>query len=252
MQEFAERLDEIHNETTQMTGSIAGATEVIHQGQIIIRELNEKAQTTADITNILVENVSGVQKHSAEIEGIIDTINSIASRTNLLSLNASIEAARAGEHGRGFAVVAQEIRKLAEQSSAAAGEVQTRLNQMAVMTDKTSKSAEEAKGIVAAQGVALTETVSVFGVIEKKVEELIHGLQLIADDMKQINTDKDDLQTSVQNISMAAETAAASIQEITATLDEQIGVIARLAENMEQMKTETSVLEDSMNQFKIQ
>ncbi len=252
MQEFAERLDEIHTETTQMTGSIAGATEVIHQGQIIIRELNEKAQTTADITNILVENVSGVQKHSAEIEGIIDTINSIASRTNLLSLNASIEAARAGEHGRGFAVVAQEIRKLAEQSSAAAGEVQTRLNQMAVMTDKTSKSAEEAKGIVAAQGVALTETVSVFGVIEEKVEELIHGLQLIADDMKQINTDKDDLQVSVQNISMAAETAAASIQEITATLDEQIGVIARLAENMEQMKTETSVLEDSMNQFKIQ
>jgi len=251
MQEFASRLNNIHSETAQMSGTITGATEVIHKGQVIIQDLSQKAQTTAEITDILIENVSGVREHSMKIEGIIDTINNIADQTNLLSLNASIEAARAGENGRGFAVVAEEIRKLAEQSAKAAGEVQQRLNAMSVMTEKTTQSSEETKNIIAAQGTALNETITVFGVIEEKVNELVSGLRTIVDGMSQINADKDDLQASVMNISMAAETAAASIEEVTASLEEQIGGISKLAENTDAMKKETTVLEEAMNQFKI-
>lgn len=252
MQKFAERLDSIHNETVMMSGAIEGATEAIHQGQVIISDLNDKAQTTENITNVLVENVSGVQTHSVEIEGIIDTINNIAEQTNLLSLNASIEAARAGEHGKGFAVVAEEIRKLADQSAEAAGEVQQRLNQMAVMTEKTTQSAEETKNIVALQGASLNETIEVFGTIEEKVKELVSGLQVIVDGMSQINMDKDDIQKSVMNISLEAETAAASTQEVTSSLDEQAGVMQKLAENMEYLRKETTVLDESINRFKIQ
>ena len=62
-------------------------------------------------------------KRAGEIGGIVDTINLIAERTNLLSLNASIEAARAGEAGRGFAVVAEEIRNLADRSAKATADI---------------------------------------------------------------------------------------------------------------------------------
>ena len=60
---------------------------------------------------------------SAQIGGIVATIDEIADQTNLLALNAAIEAARAGDAGRGFAVVADEVRKLAERSGAATKEI---------------------------------------------------------------------------------------------------------------------------------
>lgn len=252
MQEFAKRLEEIHNETVTMSGAITEAMNAIREGKVIIEDLNEKAQTTSAITGILVENVSGVQKHSAEIESIIDTIDNIAEQTNLLSLNASIEAARAGEHGKGFAVVAEEVRKLADQSAEAAGEIQQRLGKMTVMTEKTNQSAEETKNIVSLQGESLNQTIAVFGTIEEKVKELVNGLQNIVDDMGRINTDKDEVQSSVKNVSLEAETTAASTEEVTVSLDRQAEVMQQLTENMEFLRKETSVLDESMNRFKIQ
>src|SRR6187402_48307 len=69
------------------------------------------------------ESVKQMGKRAGEIGGIIGTINMIAERTNLLSLNASIEAARAGEAGRGFAVVAEEIRNLANRAAQATSDI---------------------------------------------------------------------------------------------------------------------------------
>src|SRR6201999_2858592 len=74
--------------------------------------------------------IEDLAARSQQIGGIVDTITGIAEQTNLLALNAAIEAARAGEQGRGFAVVAEEGRKLAEESSGAAGQISELIDQI--------------------------------------------------------------------------------------------------------------------------
>lgn len=252
MQVFAGRLDDIYGETSQMSDAIQDVSEAIHKGQIIVNDLDKSSSTTSEITRLLVDNADGVQRHSTEIEGIIDTINNIAEQTNLLSLNASIEAARAGEHGRGFAVVAEEIRKLADMSSKAAGEVSQILSKMSDMTGKTVQSAKETEDIIAKQHDSLNETVTIFGVIEEKVQNLVNGLEVVVNGMMEINADKDEIQNSVQNISTKAEMAAVSTEEVTSSLNEQADVMTELTENMEALRKEIVTLEQSMDRFIIE
>ncbi len=249
MADFAVKIDGVSKGTNDMAHTVDRAAAVVEQGRVIVHELNMKSETTVSITKVLVDNIKDVEERSAEIEGFIDMINSIAGQTNLLSLNASIEAARAGENGRGFAVVAEEIRKLADESMQAGKSIKDIVENIGETTRRTTRSAKEAETIVFAQAASLEETIQVFGEIDRCVENLVKGLKNVTGNMQEIAGEKEQVQESIHNISVVSEQSAVATEEVTATLDEQVRIVSGLKEDVELLKKEADALDRSIGKF---
>jgi len=123
--------------------------------------------------------VESLRAQSQQIDAIVRAISEIADQTNLLALNAAIEAARAGEQGRGFAVVADEVRKLAERTTMATGEISGMIGAIHGMIDQTVKTIGEGAqtagaGVARAReaGIALDEIVADSSAVTRLIDEI--------------------------------------------------------------------------------
>ena len=248
---FSENITTVTEKTSHMGQTADKAIEAVEQGRVIVQELSGKSDTTVSLTRVLVDDIDAVQKNSEEIKSFVDVINSIAGQTNLLSLNASIEAARAGEAGRGFAVVAEEIRKLADQSKESGNKIHEIVKKIGETADKTTASAREAESMANEQARALQETVNVFEMIQDCVGELVEGIRLITQRLEESMLEKDKVESSLQNIASVSEEVAASTQEVTATLGEQVSVVQTLKEEVELLRSDALELDKSIERFKI-
>ena len=148
-----------------------------------IKQLDEVLAKMGQIEMVVAEladSVKDLNNETVQIESITATISDIADQINLLALNAAIEAARAGEQGRGFAVVAEEIRRLAERSSAASGEIEALISKLSARSDDTLKNMEDGSQAVEDGAVAVQDTAKLLGGIITSVEEMSQRIQAIA------------------------------------------------------------------------
>lgn len=172
----------------------------------------QEATKGKDEIRKLLEAMDKISGTSKEIENITVSMESIASQTNLLSLNASIEAARAGEAGRGFAVVADEIGKLAADSAKSAvvareliAKSLTEIDNGNIITENTAK--------------VLEEVLNSMNEIQEIVKNASMASQSQADMLKDITQSIEKISSVVENNSAAAEETAATSEELTSQSD---------------------------------
>ena len=211
------------NESSQMLSS--GATEQAANAEEVsssmvqmnanISQNAENAKLTEDISiKAALDAKEGGESVNEAIEAMnfiaekIGIIEEISRSTNMLALNAAIEAARAGEYGKGFAVVAAEVRKLAEQSQTAAGEI----TQLASTTVSLSRSSGE------------------------KLAKVVPDIEKTADLVKEISASSREQQSGVDQITTAIQHLDQTIQSNASSSEELAATSENLSHQAEQLK----------------
>ena len=241
--EISEELGRISEHIQSMKHVSIEASTAAQQGNEVvsqtIKQMNHIEKVSADMGSI----IQSLGEKSGKISEVISLITAIAEQTNLLALNAAIEAARAGEQGKGFAVVAEEVRKLAEQSSDAGGQVSELILQTQAETERTvaamdnnSKAIQEGLSLVGQAGQAFENITSSVEIVSHQVQDVANVIQQINERTGILVHSIDELQETMAASSSYSENVTASVEEQTASVEEIAAsalMLSEMAENLQ-------------------
>jgi len=229
VEETKEKTMQLKEASQSMQDSSKKAGEILKE----LGEVNEKTKTAVDA---MYEQTAQTSHSADQISKASELIASIATQTNLLSLNASIEAARAGDAGRGFAVVAGEIGSLASQTADTTKEINDIIQQLIDNSKRSIEAMDEVKKIIDMQNEYVQQTKEIFGSVEGEITNNLVSIDEISSTVQRLDDVRSSVVNVVESLSTIAETNAASTQETSASTS----VVSNMMEEVSSIATQIS------------
>jgi methyl-accepting chemotaxis protein len=198
-------------DTAQRTAEISQTGQEVAE-QAIVGMTGIKARV-----DVIGENILALSERTNQIGQIIDSVNAIASQSNMLALNAAVEAARAGEQGKGFAVVAQEVRSLAERSKEATAQVKEILSDIQGAANRTAMATEEGKKGVDAGVDLVAQMDQAIEQLSVIIDESVQAASQVVAGGQQQTSGMDQIAVVMQSINQATQQSLASTRQTEQT-----------------------------------
>jgi methyl-accepting chemotaxis protein len=250
-----EGLQSIARQNEEASGNLSRASEQISAaskaGNKVVDDLYAVTKESEHAFEEIFDSINKIKGSTAKIGQSSEMIQSIASQTNLLSLNASIEAARAGDMGRGFAVVADEIRKLSEESANSANEINQMLQELQANVDNANQQSESVKAAVERQVLGVEDTRSKYNDIADNLGIIDKEIQSLGAVSKSMTTSCENVSVAMDRLSSAAETNAAASEETNASIEEVLAMIQEISQGSSDIKGQSDELVNIVRQYKL-
>lgn len=268
-EEFRTQMDSVEkmtNAVTQISSSIAQVdgnikdislsadktVEAAKNGNQAVSSVIYQMEQIKEVVSNAAKVIAEVGIRSQKINEIVDTISNISEQTNLLSLNASIEAARAGEQGKGFAVVAQEVGKLAEQSNEATKKIALLVFEMQESTKKAISSINEGTHEVTIGANVVNEADTAFKDIQSLINQLLHQLQQITEDVHSIGSENEELVYAVEEINNVSKSIGPQTKVVEDATKLQLLSVKEIEQSMHELSKMGEKLIEEVSHFKVE
>ncbi len=236
-EEMSQTITDIARNAAVASETSASAMNVAEGGKVIadnaVQTVNKVYTSTIELSTM----VEKLNSRVSEIGNIVTVIKDIADQTNLLALNAAIEAARAGEQGRGFAVVADEVRKLAERTVKATGEITEKISAVQTESEHTMKSMSDASAEV-------TDATKYIKNVGESLQSIVEAVQKMRDQITQIAV-------AVDEQSAASEDVARNIDGTSVISKQMETMFGDITQEINGLSAIVKKLKESASNFKV-
>jgi methyl-accepting chemotaxis protein len=251
MDETSAEIEQIASNMQYVSNNAQTLSNLSNKGNGALADVINQMEKISTRSEDSVKAVKLLEGMSQKVETITSMITEVSGQTNLLALNAAIEAARAGEQGRGFSVVAEEVRKLAEQSSSAANEISNIIRSMNDQIGSIVNIIEDEASEVYAGTKVVSQANSSFDEISKGVEGIISQVQGVSAATQQITSGIEQVVAATGEILESASNNSSSVQNISLAIEEQaasVEIISNKAAALAELAVE---LDSTVSIFKV-
>lgn len=251
MEEISGGIQHIAESAADVNEQISRASEEAISGNALAQQAVGQMNRVQEMTVQARDYIETMGSRSDEITKVLQSITSISTQIQMLSLNASIEAARAGEHGKGFAVVADEVRKLSDQSREATGQIEQSLGALRENSERSVEAIGSVHHEIMSGAEAVRSAGGAFNELMSLMQRFSQSVQEVSASTEQVSAGSQQVSASVEETARITERVQARVEDVSLGSARQLEEMETYARTVGELTRQAEELEETVLRFKI-